>query len=157
MLKNGTSASPAIAFASSVLPQPGGPMSITPFGILPPSFWNRFGSFRKSMISWTSSFASSMPATSLNVTFSSPLARSRARLLPNERALCPTPRIWREMRNQMIPAMRTIGRKVKMTWVKNAFDGSTLISTSCSFKSPVRALRAASPGTVSTVNLPPSR
>ena len=34
--KNGTPASPATARASSVLPVPGGPMSSTPRGILPP-------------------------------------------------------------------------------------------------------------------------
>ena len=36
MLKNGTSASPAMAFASSVLPVPGGPTINTPFGMRPP-------------------------------------------------------------------------------------------------------------------------
>ncbi len=36
--KNGTPASPAIAFASSVLPAPGGPTRRTPLGIFPPSF-----------------------------------------------------------------------------------------------------------------------
>ena len=36
IVKNGTLASPAIAFASNVLPVPGGPTSNTPFGILPP-------------------------------------------------------------------------------------------------------------------------
>jgi hypothetical protein len=35
--KNGTSASPATARASSVFPVPGGPESKTPWGILPPS------------------------------------------------------------------------------------------------------------------------
>ena len=39
MLKNGASASPATARASSVLPVPGRPESRTPFGIRPPSFW----------------------------------------------------------------------------------------------------------------------
>ena len=67
--KNGTPASPAMARASSVLPVPGGPISSTPLGMRPPSFWNFCGSRRNSMISWSSSFASSMPATSLNVTF----------------------------------------------------------------------------------------
>ena len=38
ILKKGTLASPATAFASNVLPVPGGPTSNTPFGILPPSF-----------------------------------------------------------------------------------------------------------------------
>ena len=37
-LKNGTSASPATARASSVLPVPGGPDKSTPFGIAAPSF-----------------------------------------------------------------------------------------------------------------------
>ena len=67
--KNGTSASPATALASRVLPVPGGPTSRAPFGIFPPRavyfFWLR----RKSTISIISTFASSSPATSLNVTF----------------------------------------------------------------------------------------
>jgi hypothetical protein len=67
--KNGTSASPAIALASSVLPQPGEPTSSTPRGMFPPSFANFPGFFRNSMISRSSSLASSMPATSSNVTF----------------------------------------------------------------------------------------
>ena len=37
MEKNGTPASPATAFARSVLPVPGGPTSSTPFGIRAPS------------------------------------------------------------------------------------------------------------------------
>ena len=68
IVKNGTFASPAIARASSVLPVPGEPTISTPFGILPPRRWNFAGSFRKSTISTTSSFASSTPATSANVT-----------------------------------------------------------------------------------------
>ena len=40
MEKNGTLASPAMARASRVLPVPGAPISRTPLGILPPSFWN---------------------------------------------------------------------------------------------------------------------
>ena len=62
--KNGTLASPAMALASRVLPVPGGPTRSTPLGILPPSFWNLGGSFRNSMISRSSSLASSTPATS---------------------------------------------------------------------------------------------
>ena len=38
IVKNGTFASPATAFASNVLPVPGGPTISTPLGILPPSF-----------------------------------------------------------------------------------------------------------------------
>ena len=87
--KNGTLASPAIARARSVLPVPGGPIRSTPFGILPPSFWNFCGSFRNSMISWSSSFASSTPATSLNVIFFPWAEVSFARDLPNDSALFP--------------------------------------------------------------------
>ncbi|KAH3671254.1 hypothetical protein OGAPHI_000477 [Ogataea philodendri] len=36
--KNGTPASPAVALAKSVLPVPGGPDKMAPFGILAPSF-----------------------------------------------------------------------------------------------------------------------
>src|SRR5580704_5638876 len=62
IVKNGTFASPAMARASSVLPVPGEPTISTPLGILPPSFWNLPGSFRKSTISPTSCLASSTPA-----------------------------------------------------------------------------------------------
>ena len=66
--KNGTLASPAMLFASRVLPVPGGPTSSKPRGMRPPSFWNLDGSFKKSTTSLTSSLASSQPATSANVT-----------------------------------------------------------------------------------------
>ena len=68
MLKNGTPASPAIAFASKVLPVPGGPTSSTPFGILAPSCVYFPGSFKKSTISSSSSFSSCSPATLAKVT-----------------------------------------------------------------------------------------
>src|SRR5437867_2196353 len=69
MEKKGTLASPAMARASRVLPVPGGPIRSTPLGIFPPNFWNFCGSLRNSMISWSSSLASSTPATSRKVTF----------------------------------------------------------------------------------------
>src|SRR5437879_9783184 len=100
--KNGTLASPATARARSVLPVPGGPISSTPFGMRPPSFWNFCGSLRNSMISCSSSFASSTPATSLNVTFFCELDDSLALLLPNERALLPPLCSWR-MKNTQKP------------------------------------------------------
>ena len=83
-LKNGTPASPAIALASSVLPVPGGPTSSTPLGMRPPSRWYFSGVRRKSTTSRTSSTASSMPATSLNVTPRSSWAYSLPRLRPND-------------------------------------------------------------------------
>ena len=46
MAKNGTFASPATAFASSVLPVPGGPTSSTPFGTVAPTRVNLPASFR---------------------------------------------------------------------------------------------------------------
>ena len=66
--KNGTPASPATARASSVLPVPGAPTSSTPLGAVPPSRVYFCGSRRKSTISTSSFSASSMPATSSNVT-----------------------------------------------------------------------------------------
>ena len=50
-VKKGTPASPATAFASKVLPVPGGPTSKAPFGILPPSLVNLPGFLRNSTIS----------------------------------------------------------------------------------------------------------
>ena len=64
-----TSASPATAFAKSVLPVPGGPTRSTPFGICAPSFTYLSGSLKKSTISDTSSLASLFPAISSNFTF----------------------------------------------------------------------------------------
>ena len=66
--KNGTSASPATALASNVLPVPGGPTSRAPFGSFAP-MWVYFpGLCRKSTSSTRDSFASSSPATSAKVT-----------------------------------------------------------------------------------------
>ena len=97
IVKNGTFASPAMARASSVLPVPGEPTISTPRGILPPRRWNLPGSLRNSTISTTSSFASSTPATSANVTCTWSSPSSRARLLPNDMAPRPPapPCIWR--------------------------------------------------------------
>ena len=65
--KKGTFASPATAFARSVLPVPGGPTSSAPFGSFAPIFAYFSGSCRKSTISTSASFASSSPATLANV------------------------------------------------------------------------------------------
>ena len=87
---------------------PGGPMSSTPFGMRPPSLVNFFGSFRKAMISSSSSFASSMPATSAKVTLFWFSVSSLARLLPKDIALPPPTCIWR-MKKIHTPISRSIG------------------------------------------------
>ena len=105
--KKGTPASPAIARARSVLPVPGGPTSRTPFGIFPPSFLNFAGALRNSMISWTSSLASSIPATSLNVVFFLSSVSSFARDLPTPNGPLP-PRRLRKNRNHVRNTSRPI-------------------------------------------------
>ncbi len=84
--KKGTSASPATALASRVFPVPGGPTSRTPRGTLPPSFWNFLGDLRKAITSRSSSFDSSTPATSANVTLGLSCTNSLALLFPKEKA-----------------------------------------------------------------------
>ena len=92
MVKNGTPASPAIAFARSVFPVPGGPTRRTPFGILAPSFVYFFGARRKSTISSSSSFSSFSPATLANVIrFEGSSTIIFARLLPKFIILLPPP------------------------------------------------------------------
>ncbi len=78
---------------------PGGPTMRTPLGMRPPSFWNRFGSLRNSTISWTSSLASSTPATSLNMILLRSRESIRARLLPKLKADLPAIfNCWRKMK-----------------------------------------------------------
>ena len=109
--KNGTFASPAIAFASKVLPVPGGPTISTPRGMCPPSFWNFEGSRRNSTSSWTSSFASSQPATSAKVMLLLFSSISLAFDLPNENAPpLPPPCIWR-IKNTQTPIRSSIGNQ----------------------------------------------
>ena len=64
----GTPDSPAIAFANIVLPVPEGPYRIAPFGKVAPIFLYFLLSLRKSTICSSSSFASSLPAMSANLT-----------------------------------------------------------------------------------------
>ena len=111
MVKNGTFASPAMARASSVLPVPGGPTSSTPLGILPPRRWNFCGSFRNSTISCSSLLASSMPATSSNVTRPCFSVSMRARDLPKPMARPPPDCIWR-MKNTQTPISSSIGNQL---------------------------------------------
>ena len=84
MLKKGTPASPATAFASSVLPVPGGPTSKQPRGIFAPMDWYLAGFARKSLISCISSTASSTPATSENFTSGRSSVDFLAFALPND-------------------------------------------------------------------------
>ena len=101
--KNGTPASPATARASSVLPVPGGPYRSTPFGIRAPSAWNFLGFSRNSLISCSSSTASSAPATSRNVIFGESTDSRLARDLPNDITFEPPPCTWfiRKIQNPM--------------------------------------------------------
>src|SRR3954467_6294506 len=92
--KNGTPASPATARASNVLPVPGGPYSSTPFGMRAPSAWNFFGFSRNSLISWSSSTASSTPATSLKLIFGESGVILFARDLPKLITFEPPPCTW---------------------------------------------------------------
>jgi len=69
---------------------------------------NFFGSFRKAMISSSSSLASSMPATSANVTLWVFSESSFARLLPKDIALPPPTWSWRIQKTQT-PTRRSIG------------------------------------------------
>ena len=91
MVKKGTFASPAMARASRVLPVPGEPTSSAPLGILPPRRANLVGSFRNSTISCSSSRASSMPATSSNVT--RPCFSVSNLALDRPKPIAPEPRI----------------------------------------------------------------
>mmetsp|Transcript_11542 Transcript_11542/g.27399 ORF Transcript_11542/g.27399 Transcript_11542/m.27399 type:complete len:226 (-) Transcript_11542:597-1274(-) len=68
MEKKGTPASPAIAFARSVFPVPGGPTRRTPLGMEAPTAVKRSGRFRNSTTSMKSCLASSTPATSSKTT-----------------------------------------------------------------------------------------
>ncbi len=138
MEKNGTLASPAMARASRVLPVPGGPISSTPLGMRPPSFWNFCGSLRNSTISWSSSLASSTPATSLKVTFLPEVFRSLALLLPNERALLPPVCIWR-MKKIHRPTMSSTGAQVSSTARSGFSRGSSTLMRTLAFRSSWRS------------------
>src|SRR5262245_33919537 len=108
--KNGAFASPATARARSVLPMPGGPARRTPRGIRPPSLRYRSGWRRKSTTSESSSLASSIPATSLNVTRSLDAWYRLARERPNEPStFCTFPA--RRIRKKRSATKRIVGPK----------------------------------------------
>jgi hypothetical protein len=79
---------------------------------------NFFGSFRKAMISSSSSLASSTPATSSNVTLCWFSVRSLARLFPKDIALPPPTCIWR-MKNTQRPISRIIGNQLTRSTYQN--------------------------------------
>ena len=107
-LKKGTFASPATARASSVLPVPGGPTSSTPLGILPPRFVYFFGVFRNSTIPRSSCAASSTPATSWKLTFTSSSEKILALLRANDMTPPSAPPMRRK-KNVHRPISRRIG------------------------------------------------
>ena len=132
MVKNGTPASPAMARASKVLPVPGEPASSTPLGMRPPSLVNFCGSRRKSIISSSSALASSIPATSLKVTLTSPSPCSFALVLPKERAPPLPPICICRMKKIQTPTSSSIGnQEIKMVRYQGVSSGFfTEISTS---------------------------
>jgi hypothetical protein len=73
-------------------------------GILAPIAWNLPGACRNSLISWSSSIASSAPATSAKVVFGVSLVMSLAFDLPKFITRDPPPCIWlsRKKKNKMI-------------------------------------------------------
>ena len=117
ILKKGTPASPAIAFARSVLPVPGGPTKRTPLGILAPISIYLLGCFKKSTISSNSPFSSSAPATSLNVTFFPSKLAILALLLPKFITPLFPPLFWACCVNinkpkNITPIISIVGRKL---------------------------------------------
>ena len=99
---------PAMARASKVLPVPGAPTRRTPLGIRPPRRVNFLGSFKNAIISSSSCFASSTPATSLKVIRCWFSVSSFARLFPKDMALPPPICICR-MKNTHTPINKNMG------------------------------------------------
>src|SRR3990167_5892962 len=85
--KNGTPASPATARASNVLPVPSGPTKSAPLGVRAPIARYFSGCFKKSKTSCSSCWASSAPATYLNVTLDISRVNCLARDGPKEKML----------------------------------------------------------------------
>ena len=115
-------------------------------GILAPTAWNLAGSARNSLISWSSSTASSTPATSAKVIFGASLLTILARDLPKLITRLPPPWAWL-IRNQNRPRMMMIGKietsrddsqpgfglessKPPGSWF--AFAAALTVSTTCS-------------------------
>ena len=125
MLKNGTFASPAMAFARSVLPVPGAPSKSTPLGILAPTLVNLPGSLRNSTISCSSSFSSFRPATSFSVILFSPPMVSLARLFPKFIILPPPPPAFWEFIITKKKAQTTTTIRIGRTLFRNQLSSGT--------------------------------
>ncbi len=93
------------------MPVPGGPYSSTPLGMRAPSAWNFFGFSRNSLISCSSSTASSTPATSLKPIFGESGVIRFARDLPKLITFEPPPCTW-FMRKIQKPNRRTNGSRL---------------------------------------------
>ena len=131
MEKNGTLASPAMARASKVLPVPGEPTISVPRGMRPPRRWNLLGSRRNSTSSWTSSLASSTPATSAKVVLICSSESRRALLLPKDIGLPRPPRppcIWR-ISSMNTAMMMRIGKLAMSSCAQKLCSSGALPST----------------------------
>ena len=126
------------------LARAGRPESSTPRGIRPPSFWYFSGFFRKSTISMSSALASSMPATSSNVTFCSPPSARRARERPKlPSAPIGPPPPARRARKTNRPMSRITGPKPRIRLARNPrlwFTGSASMITPLSSSSSVEVV-----------------
>ena len=128
IVKNGTSASPATALASRVLPVPGGPISNTPFGIFAPIEVYFCGFFRKSTISSSSAFASFTPATLLKFVFSFSLSTIFAFDFPKPIAWLFE--FWAErIMNKKNPIININGRKLIKRSIQNLSPAVSSIVT----------------------------
>ncbi len=139
MEKNGTLASPAMARASRVLPVPGGPISSTPLGMRPPSFWNFCGSLRNSTISCKLLLGLLDAGDVLEGDLLAEVFSSFALLLPKESARLPPDCIWR-MKKIHRPTIRSTGAQVSSTASSGFSRGSsTLMVTLAACRSLTRS------------------
>src|SRR5262249_45831737 len=122
--KNGTSASPATARASSVLPVPGGPTMSAPRGTWAPAREYRPGVRRKSTTSLISDLAPSYPATSANVVEGRSSSNTFARDRPAPSTPWNCPAAPRDSRNQKNTgsAMKSRMRSQDTSWDPNPGD-----------------------------------
>ncbi len=106
-------------------------------GILAPTAWNFAGSERNSLISPSSSIASSQPATSVNVDFGMSLEMTLAFDFPNCMTPRPPPWAWfmKKKKIRMIrPKIRIVGSSCASTlgWGFSEVDSSMVPASTCS-------------------------